>query len=78
MTEITIREASGDDAPAIARLAQLDDAPAPSGAALLGFLDGELAAARSLGSGVTVSDPFRRTAALVGLLELWAQSRRAA
>ena len=78
MTEITIREARGEDAPAIARLAQLDERPVPSGSALLGFVDGELAAARPLDSGVTVADPFRRTAALVDLLELWVRNRRAA
>lgn len=73
MSEITIRAARGEDAAAIARLAELDEAPAPSGMALLGFVDGELAAAKPLGRGVTVADPFRRTAELVDLLELWAR-----
>ena len=78
MNDITIRTARSDDAPAIWRLAALDDAPAPRGTALLGFVDGELAAAKSLDEGVTVADPFRRTAELVDLLELWAQRGLAA
>ena len=78
MNEITIRAARTEDAPAIARLAALDEAPIPAGKALLGFMDGELAAARPLGRGVTVADPFRRTADLVDLLDLWAKRERAA
>ncbi|MDQ4049315.1 MAG: hypothetical protein M3131_08060 [Actinomycetota bacterium] len=78
MNEITIRTARGEDAPAIARLAALDEAPVPHGTALLGFVDGELAAARSLERSETVADPFRRTAELVDLLDLWAQRGRAA
>ena len=78
MSEITIRAARGDDASAIARLAALDEAPVPHGTALLGFLDGELAAAKPLEEGVTVADPFRRTAELVELLDLWARQGRAA
>lgn len=78
MTEITIRAARSEDAPAIARLAALDEAPVPHGMALLGFLDGELVAAKPLGHGVTVADPFRRTAELVDLLDLWAERGRAA
>ncbi len=78
MHEIIIREARGEDAPAIARLAALDEAPVPRGTALLGFVDGELAAAKPLGRGETVADPFRRTVELVDLLELWAERSRAA
>ena len=73
MNEITIRAAREEDASAIARLAALDEAPAPTGTALLGFVDGELAAARSLDAGLTVADPFRRTAELVDLLDMWAR-----
>lgn len=78
MDEITIRAARREDAPAIARLAALDEAPVPHGTALLGFVDGELAAAKPLERGVTVADPFRRTAELVDLLDLWARRGRAA
>lgn len=73
MTEsITIREATGKDRPAIERLAQLDEAPTPTGGTLLGFVDGQLAAARPLTGGQAVADPFMRTAALVELLDAWA------
>ncbi len=78
MTEITIRAARQEDTAAIARLAALDEAPVPRGVALLGFLDGQLAAAKPLERGVTVADPFRRTAELVDLLDLWAERGRAA
>ena len=78
MNEITIRAARCEDGPAIARLAALDEAPVPHGTALLGFVDGELAAAKSLEKGETVADPFRRTAALIDLLDLWAKRGRAA
>ena len=78
MNEITIRTARGEDAPAIARLAALDEAPVPHGTALLGFLDGELAVAKPLECGTTVADPFRRTAELIDLLDLWAERARAA
>jgi hypothetical protein len=70
MSEITIREARSEDARAIARLAALDEAEVPCGDALLAFVDGELAVARSLRDGDTVADPFRRTAEVVDLLDL--------
>ena len=78
MNEITIRTARAEDATAIARLAALDEAPVPCGTALLGFLDGELAAAKPLACGATVADPFRRTAELIDLLDLWAERAQAA
>ncbi len=78
MDEITIRAARREDASAIARLAALDEAPVPDGTALLGFVDGELAAAKPLEQGETVADPFRRTAELIDLLDLWARRSRAA
>lgn len=78
MHEITIRASRREDAAAIARLAALDEGPVPDGWAVLGFVDGELAAAKPLGRGVTVADPFRRTAELVDLLELWAERGGAA
>lgn len=78
MYEITIREARVEDAPAIARLAALDDADPPAGSALLGFVDGQLAAARSLRHGHTVADPFMRTAEVRALLDLRAHQGPAA
>ena len=52
--------------------------PAPRGETLLGFVDGELAAARPVGRGIAVADPFRRTAELLDLLDLRASQERAA
>lgn len=70
MSEITIREARDEDAAAIARLAELDESSVPRGVALLAFVDGELAVARSLRHGHTVADPFVRTADVIDLLAL--------
>jgi hypothetical protein len=68
--EITIRPATADDAPAVLRLAALDDRPAPLGDSLLAFVDGQLAAARPLDGRGPVADPFRHTAHLLDLLEV--------
>jgi hypothetical protein len=70
---ITIRPSTPTDTTDVVRLAALDDRPAPAGDALLAFVDGELAAARPLGRGTVVADPFRRTAHLLALLDLRAQ-----
>ena len=78
MSEITIRQAREEDAGAIARLAALDEAAVPTGAALLAFVDGELAAARPLGGGEAVADPFVRTADAIALLDLRARQEQAA
>jgi hypothetical protein len=77
MGEITIREAREADAAGIIRLAALDDRAVPTGAALLAFVDGQLAAARSLSRGQTVADPFLRTADAVALLDLRANQATA-
>ena len=77
MSEITIREAREEDAGAIARLAALDESEMPGGAALLAFVDGELAVARSLRYGDTVADPFRRTSDVIDLLDLRAHQATA-
>jgi hypothetical protein len=78
MSQITIREARATDAAGIERLARLDDSAVPSGAALLAFIDGQLAAARSLSRDHTVADPFQRTADAVALLDLRANQASAA
>jgi hypothetical protein len=64
---ITIRPASPAEA-AVARLAQLDSAPAPAGEMLAAEVDGELRAAVSLTDGSAIADPFERTVELVELL----------
>jgi hypothetical protein len=78
MSQITIREAREADAAGIQRLAALDDSAVPNGAALLAFIDGRLAAARSLSRDQIVADPFQRTADAVALLDLRAHQASAA
>lgn len=67
---ITIRHRTHEDGPAVLRLAQLDDRPAPKGDALLAFVDGELAAARPVDRNRSVADPFRRTKEILEMLDL--------
>ncbi|HEX8051503.1 MAG TPA: hypothetical protein VF517_00810 [Thermoleophilaceae bacterium] len=65
---ILIRSSNEHDAPAIARLAVLDSAPAPSGRMLVAEVDGTMRAALSLDGGRSIADPFAHTAHLVELL----------
>lgn len=67
-TAITIRAARPEDASAVARLAQRDSAPMPSGALLLAEVEGEPVAAMPLDGSRVIADPFRRTADAVELL----------
>jgi hypothetical protein len=67
---VTVRFATPDDARELKRLAQLDSGPVPDGEALVAEVDGQLLVALPLGSGKALSDPFRRTAGLVRLLEV--------
>lgn len=73
---ITVRLALDADARALARLAALDSADPPDGATLLAELDGEAVAALPLAGGAAIADPFRRTRAMVALLELRAAQLR--
>jgi hypothetical protein len=76
---ITIRHSTDEDRGALRRLAQLDDRPPLHGAALLGFVDGELRAAVPVERGAPLADPFRTTGDVIDLLRLRAaQERRAA
>jgi hypothetical protein len=65
---IVIRPAYGDDDRDLIRLAALDSASVPSGAVLLGEVDGELRAALSLRDGTALADPFFPTTHLLALL----------
>ena len=65
---LVLRSSVAQDAPALARLAQLDGAPLPSGAVLVAELDGEILAAVPFDGGRAIADPFRPTAELVELL----------
>lgn len=66
--EITIRQATSDDAFALRRLAALDDRAALHGEVLLAEQAGEVRAALSLQDGRTVANPFAPTAKLVEML----------
>jgi uncharacterized protein with von Willebrand factor type A (vWA) domain len=69
---IVLRVAADADAPALRRLAALDDAPALEGSVLMAVVDGEPTAALSLGDGRVVANPFRLTEHQVALLRLQA------
>ena len=77
-SEITIRHATQNDVTAVRHLAALDEADAPQGDALLGFVDGELVAARSVRGQTAVADPFRRTRHVLELLDLQRRQEQAA
>ncbi len=76
MSDLRIRRAGPCDAGALARLAALDSSHAPVGDVLVAEVGDELRAALSLASGEVVADPFRRTAALVSMLQLRAEQLR--
>jgi hypothetical protein len=67
---ITIRHATEADRRQLLELASLDSRPAPEGASLLAFVDGELRAALPLDGGAAVADPFHLNDQLVELLRL--------
>jgi hypothetical protein len=67
---LTVRPATPEDALALVRLAQLDDAPVPGGELIVAEVRGELVAAVPAGGGRAIADPFRPTADVVSLLEL--------
>jgi hypothetical protein len=74
---IIIRSSTDRDAAAIARLAELDSRPAPSGRVLLALVDGELRAALSLAGGELIANPFKPSQQLAALLRLRASHERA-
>jgi hypothetical protein len=70
---ISVRRATHGDSEVLEMLAALDGAPVPSGDVLIAEVGDEPQAAVEIATGVTVADPFRKTAHVVELL-----SRRAA
>lgn len=70
MTDITVRRSVSGDRGELERLAALDSARPPTGAALVAEADSRMIAALPLGSGRPIADPFEPTAAIVALLEL--------
>ena len=73
---LLIRRAAPADAPAIARLAALDERELPCGERLIALLSGRPVAALEVSSGFAVADPFVRTGAIVELLGLRAAQVR--
>ena len=65
---ITIRWAGSSDRERLDVLAELDEAVVPAPPLLLAFVGEDLWAARSLSSGVHISDPFRPSAEVAALL----------
>jgi hypothetical protein len=72
ISELTIREATAADAPAISHLAELDTSRIPAGPMVVAESGGELLAAMSIADGQAVADPFRPTAELVAILRMQA------
>ena len=70
MKNITVRRASAADQAALARLAALDSARAPTGPMLVAEADSRMLAALPIGAGRPIADPFEPTAEVVALLEL--------
>ena len=66
--EITIRQATSDDAFALRRLAALDDRAALHGEVLVAEHGGEIRAALSVRDDRSIANPFAPTAQLVEML----------
>src|SRR5215204_1451850 len=71
--DVVVAPARPADAPEVARLAALDDAPFPLGPLLLATVDGRLVAALPLGGGRPIADPFTATDEVVALLRMRAE-----
>ncbi len=65
---VTIRRAGPHDDPAIAHLAEIDEAPVPAGQLLVADVGGELWAAVSIDRDQGISDPFRPSGDLLRAL----------
>jgi len=70
---LTLRLATSADRPALAHLAELEQASRPPEPVLLGVVMQRPVAALSLSDGSVVADPFAPTAELVELLRLRAR-----
>ena len=68
--EITIRQATSQDAFALRRLAALDDRAALHGEVLVAEHGGEIRAALSIDDGRSIANPFAPTARLVDMLRV--------
>ncbi len=70
VTRVTLRQAVAADTPRLKRLAELDSARPPRGAALVAEVDGRLRAALPLEGGCAIADPFFNGLDLVELLRV--------
>jgi hypothetical protein len=77
LDDISIRLANPHDAPALARLAVLDEQRRPEGEVLLAESGGRVVAALPVGGGTPVADPFEQSAQAVDLLTLRARQLEA-
>jgi hypothetical protein len=68
---LTLRPATEDDAAAVARLVELEEALPLTGEVLLAELDSRVIAAVSVREDRAVADIFRPTAELVAMLRTW-------
>ena len=68
--EISIRQATTEDAFALRRLAALDDSRPLTGTVLIAEEAGEMRAAISVDDGRAIANPFARTAELVDMLRM--------
>lgn len=67
---VALRLGRPDDAPALAKLAALEERPLPRGRFVLAEIEGCILAALPLSGGRPLRDPFEPTAHLLHLLEL--------
>lgn len=77
LPDVTVRLAHAGDSIALLRLASLDSAAVPAKPVVLAESGGELVAAVAVDGSGAIADPFRRTAALLDMLELRAAQLRA-
>jgi hypothetical protein len=70
-TALIMRPAHSDDAAAIARLVELEEATPLVGETLVAQVDGTIVAALSVGDDRAVADIFRPTAGVVRMLRDW-------
>jgi hypothetical protein len=83
VSEVTIREATGEDEQALLELAERDSASVPAAPLMIGEVDGEIRVAISVTNGATIADPFHRSAEILALVytradQLRSRSRRRA
>jgi hypothetical protein len=76
VTRVTLRYSSAADENRLRRLAELDSAEPPAGAALIAEIDGRIRAALPLDGSAPIADPFHRGAELIELLRLRASQLR--